>query len=603
MNNTASTSTPTTVKVFSNGSEIPETYGILFVQVNKEINKISSAKIHIVDGGLATSSKFAVSEVGKFKPGTKIMIKAGQSPDKLTTIFKGIVTKQGLKVTRKGGVMVVVECKHSAIKIATVRKTAIFKDKKDSEIISALWKSITGAKSIKVSATKHESIIQYNTTNWDFILTRADINGYVVIPEDDKLEIKPPKFSGAPLLEVEFGKNLIEFSGEVNVESQHKSVSSYSWDHTGQKLVEAKGSPVSASLAGGWSSSKLSEVTNTDPSFFPAGSKMPSTFLDKWASAALVKSALSLVQGRVKFVGDAKVKLGGLIKLIGLSKKFSGKAYIGGITHTIEDGIWITEVQMGVSNKWYHEVHDNIKSPEASGIVSPIEGLTIGIVNKIHQDKDGNFRILVKLPLMKQDNNMVLARWVMPYASADAGIFFMPETNDEVIVGFLHNDPSAPIILGSVYSKSSHKPPIQPEDKNPKKTIVTKSKLIITFDDKDKIITIETPAKNKIVLDDKAGKIEIIDKNKNKVVMESAGITMESPKDINIKCMNLNIDAKTNIKMKGAAGIAMQGAKVEIKADATFEAKGAMVKVEGSATAELKGGATTTIKGGIVMIN
>jgi Rhs element Vgr protein len=589
--------------VFSEGSEIPETYGVLFVQVNKEINKISSAKIHLMDGGLATDSKFTVSESGKFKPGSKIMIKAGQSPDSLKTIFQGIVTKQGLKVSRRGAIMVVVECKHSAIKIATVRKTAIYKDKKDSEIISSLWGAVAGSKSITATATKHEAIIQYNTTNWDFILTRADVNGYVVIPEDNKLEIKAPNFSSKELLEVELGKNLLEFNGEVDAESQYKSVSGYSWDHTGQKLVEAKGSPASATLAGGWSSSKLSEITNTDPSFFPAGSKMPSTFLDKWASATLVKSALALVQGRVKFIGDAKVKLGGMIKLIGLSKKFSGKAYIGGITHTIEDGMWTTEVQMGVSNKWYHEIHDNIKSPEASGIISPIEGLTIGIVNKIHEDKDGNFRILVKLPLMKQDNNMVLARWVMPYASAEAGMFFMPETNDEVIVGFLHNDPSAPIILGSVYSKSSHKPPIQPEDKNPKKTIVTKSKLIITFDDKDKIITIETPAKNTIVLDDKAGKIEIIDNNKNKIVMESAGITVESPKDINIKCMNLNIDAKTNIKMKGAAGIAMQGAKVEVKADAAFEAKGAMVKVEGSATAELKGGATTTIKGGIVMIN
>ena len=126
-------STATTVQIFSEGSEIPNTYGVLFVQVNKDINKISTAKIRLRDGGIASNASFAVSENDKFKHGKKIKIKVGHAPDKTAVIFEGIVVKQGLKVASNGIITLDVECKHPAVKLSTVRKTAIYKDKKDSE--------------------------------------------------------------------------------------------------------------------------------------------------------------------------------------------------------------------------------------------------------------------------------------------------------------------------------------------------------------------------------------------------------------------------------------------------------------------------------------
>jgi len=601
----SSNSDVTTVSILSEGTEIPSTYGVLGVYIDKDINKIPTAKIRLRDGGVAIDDKFTVSESATFKPGAKITIKAGHSASKVVAIFEGIVVKQSLKISGKGVFYLTVECRHAAIKLATVRKTAVYKDKKDSEIISAAWSKLSAVKTKSVAATttKHGIVIQYNTTNWDFILMRADINGLVVIPEDGKLEIKAPVFSAKELVEIELGKNMLEFNGEIDARTQHKAATSYAWNPADQKLVEAKGSSTSATLAGGWSTSTLADVTNADPTMLPISSNLPSSFLDKWASSKLLKSTLALVQGTVKFLGNSDVKLGGMIKISGVSKKFNGKAYIGGISHTIEDGSWITEVRMGLSNEWYQETALNVKSAEASGIIPPLEGLTIGIVSKIHEDADGNFRVLLKLPILKQDNNMVLARFTSPYASAEAGIFFMPEVNDEVIVGFLNNDPTSPIILGSVHSKTSLKPPLKPADKNPIKAIVTKKKLKITFNDEKKIIIIETPAKNMITLNDEKGLIEIIDKNKNKIVMDSSGILMQSDKDVTIKGKNINLTATAKIAMKGTSGVGIEGMEVAIKADAKFEAKGAMANIEGSATATLKGGGTTTIKGGIVMIN
>ncbi|MFN8395712.1 MAG: phage baseplate assembly protein V [Bacteroidia bacterium] len=52
-------------------------------------------------------------------------------------------------------------------------------------------------------------------------------------------------------------------------------------------------------------------------------------------------------------------------------------------------------------------------------------------------------------------------------------MLFWPEVGDEVIVGFLNDDPRAAIVLGSLYN--SPNPPIYPHDaKNPKKGLITK---------------------------------------------------------------------------------------------------------------------------------
>ena len=70
-----------------------------------------------------------------------------------------------------------------------------------------------------------------------------------------------------------------------------------------------------------------------------------------------------------------------------------------------------------------------------------------------------------------------------------------------MILGYFNNDPSHPVILGSLYS-SNKKPPYELTADNYKKAIITKGQLKIEFDDEKKILTIVTPANNQIVIDD-----------------------------------------------------------------------------------------------------
>src|SRR6185437_4221302 len=121
--------------------------------------------------------------------------------------------------------------------------------------------------------------------------------------------------------------------------------------------------------------------------------------------------------------------------------------------------------------------------------------------------------------------------------------YFRPEIGDEVIVGFLGDDPRYPIILGQC--NSSAKPsPVPAKDANDLKGYVSREKLTLSFDDDKKIVGIETPAGNKIMLSEDAKGIVLQDQNNNKITLDDSGITIESAKDLVFK-------AQKDVKLSG----------------------------------------------------
>ena len=141
----------------------------------------------------------------------------------------------------------------------------------------------------------------------------------------------------------------------------------------------------------------------------------------------------------------------------------------------------------------------------------------------------------------------VWARLCAPDAGNQRGYFFRPEVGDEVVVGFLNNDPRHPVVLGSLYG-SKNAPPDDLNkdlDKNKLKGIVTKKGTTISFLDDDKSsVFIQTPGKNKILLDDDAKAIKLTDQNGNTLTMDENGIEMKSAKNFTIDASDGNVEIK-----------------------------------------------------------
>ena len=186
----------------------------------------------------------------------------------------------------------------------------------------------------------------------------------------------------------------------------------------------------------------------------------------------------------------------------------------------------------------------------------------------------------MKIPIIDAEKQGVWCRVSTLDAGENRGSFFRPEIEDEVIVGFINEDPNDPVVLGMLHS-SAKPAPIVAADDNHIKGFVTRSEMKLTFDDDKISVTIETPAGKKIVMDEDAGVITIEDENSNIITMDSSGIIMESAGDIGIKA---------------SGDVTIEGTNVGIKANAEF-------KAEGSAGAEVSTSAIAVLKGSLVQIN
>ena len=187
---------------------------------------------------------------------------------------------------------------------------------------------------------------------------------------------------------------------------------------------------------------------------------------------------------------------------------------------------------------------------------------------------------MVKIPIINNEEQGIWCRVAALDAGDNRGTFFRPEIEDEVIIGFINEDPNDAIVLGMLHS-SAKPAPLKAADDNHQKGIFTRSEMKVLFDDDKKSIAIETPAGKKITLDEDKGSIVIEDENSNVITIDSAGIKMESAGDITIKA---------------TGDVKIEGTNVNVKATAQF-------KAEGSAGAEMSSAAVAIVKGSIVQIN
>ena len=576
-----------------NGSPIADTIPVVSISTNYEINRIPWAEIVLIDGTVE-ESKFPISSSATFLPGNPIIISAGYDSTE-EIIFSGVIVKQALKVN-SSALHLVVSCNHEAVSMTFNKKEAISLDKTDSDIISSIVGTYTGlSATVDSTAISHESMYQKLATDWDFILSRADFCGLIVYYTIDNILIKPPPISSAAVLTVSFGTSMYTFDAELNAERQPTVVSASSWDAATLEMIISNASEPTVNVQGNLTAKKLSESLSQSALKLNSGAPMTTDSLKKWADSSLLRMRLSAIKGRVTFQGSSKVMPGNIIELEGVGDRFNGKAFVSAVTHNLENGEWITTTKFGLDNKPVSEL-PNFSYTPAAGQLPSIHGLQVAVVKKLDADPLSEFRIQVTLSANTDAPVAIWARMSNFYATSTSGSFFLPEVGDEVVVGFLENNPAFPVILGSLYSKKNAAENTPTAD-NFKKGITTKSKLKILFDDEKKITKISTPNGNMITLDDDGKSVDITDQNSNSIKMTSSGIEIKSAKDITLKATGkINLDATAAVSVASKADVAIEGMNVNATAKIGFVAKG-------NASAEISASGQTVVKGALVMIN
>ncbi len=563
--------------VVCEGETLPRSYHLISLRVQHQLNRVPFAQLVLLDGE-ASQETFALSSEDYFAPGRKIEILLGYGEEQ-DSLFAGLVTRHRIKVRGSSSVLMV-ECRGRASLMTLSAGSRHFLDRRDSEIIEELIQLHGLEAEVEPTEWVHGQMVQHHASDWDFLVCRAEANGYLVHARGDKIQVGPPNLDQEPVLRVQYGATVHELDAQIDARWQMPELEGRSWDSSIQEIQTARAEDPPLPEGGNLSPQDLAQSLGTPAYTLRYGGELASPELQQWVNAKMLKHRLAKIRGMVRIDGTAAIQPGQCFELHGVGDRFEGKLFVSALSHELDQGQWQTSLEFGLSPQWFAEEFD-LRQPAAGGVIPPASGLHLGQVRALESDPLGHHRIQVSLPLFHSDSEGIWARLGRMDAGKERGWAWVPEIGDEVVVGFLHEDPRQAVILGSLHS-AHNPPPWEAKDENNLKGLRSREGLEVILDEEKKEMVVQTPAGNRIRLSDDEGGIFLEDQHGNKLILDADGIRMESQKDLMTRSANkTQLDSGTDLRIKG----------------------GTEVLINGSVTAEFSSGGSTTIKGSVVQIN
>ena len=196
-------------KVGGQMKALSEAYQVLDIEVEKSVNRIATARVVLALSFAAGDNEtFEMSEEDQFAHGEDIEIHLGyHSTD--VKVFKGIIVNVGVRAEFSVNKLIL-ECSGQAIKMTLGKKNKYFNEKTDDAIISAIVKENGLEAEVDSTSYSYKQLIQYYSSDWDFIRMRAEANGLMVYADEETIYVKKPLTSGNEELEVTYSGDDIE---------------------------------------------------------------------------------------------------------------------------------------------------------------------------------------------------------------------------------------------------------------------------------------------------------------------------------------------------------------------------------------------------------
>lgn len=570
------------IRILAAGQELT---GLLLhsVVVESSLNRLASAQLFILDGDV-TRKRFAVANDSRLMPGMQVSLQVGAGNDP-TTVFKGLVVRQSLRVNAQVGTLLCIELKHAAIKMSHVRRSASHSDHTDDDLAQAL----ALRSGIKLSGNlprspQHENLLQYNVSDWDFLVMRAEACACCLATLPDGIAVIQPQIqpNGAILLDLQ--RDIIELDAEVESRSQLASVTAQAWDYADQSPVSAEqgeygpvsadGNPSRGGMAAG--------LDETSLGLLRSGACV-SDELQAWADGRILRSELARVRGRLRIWGNPTLNPGDTVVLSGTSDAFNGGHFVSAVRHEFAAEGWTTDLEIGMDALPYAAEYD-VNDIPVGGLLTKMPGLQIATVEQVKDDPLGQHRILAKLKSLPEDQEGVWARIASLDAGKNHGIFFRPQVGDEVVLGFLNEDPRDAIVLGGLFNAEAHQPSFDTQSPYTQQGIVTAAGLRLQFDETGEGILLQTPSGDRITLTGKkqgSQGIVLQDQFGNQINMGQNGIVIKSIGSLGLEAAtNIDIKANANINAQAQAQLSLKGnAMAELSSSGILDIKGSLVKI------------------------
>lgn len=541
--------------------------------------------------------------------GKRITIAFGETSTSDNT-FKGLITEVGMQQSQGLWGNIILKGYSPTFLMESGENYGSYYKKSLSSIV----KDITGKMAVhdmhinvKPKNTKtFDYISQYKESNFNFINRLASEYGEWFYYNGEDLYFGKP--SSQSKVELVYGEHIEDMSFAMRIVPS--KVTHFSYNSSDDK-VNKSNSPSSVDGAGTYTKKavSVSDELFSNPVVQPAQIRTPDKQqLDEYAKKQKGVQAASTIL--LTAHGDnPKVKLGCHVNIKVAQKESRGQDtpehgeyLVSGITHNLSGtGEYTHTFEAIPATTNYIPV--NVQRPAAE---------TQMAIVKDNADPQNMGR--VRVSMLWQEDKGEMTDWLRvltPDAGSsdkvgkNRGFVFIPEVNDQVLVGFRYNDPNRPFVLGSVFHGKSAG---GGGGGNKSKSLTTRSGSTVTLDDDKGSVTVSDPSGNTIVLN---GDGTMTVTAPNKIDFNSKEININGSDKVNVASKLIDVNGQDKVTL-GSKEISADGSiKVTINSKTKVEVGAPSTNVEGKMELKLKstgiidmdGTTMTNVKGGMLNLN
>jgi uncharacterized protein involved in type VI secretion and phage assembly len=446
------------------------------------------------------------------------------------------------------------------------RRSATYQDMTLTDVV----RKVVGENGLNVgtfdsTTTVHKFLQQSMESDLDFINRLAALENCEFGVSEGKAFLAHQRNGAGPVPTVAWRRNVKSFKPRLTATQQPEKVKVTSYDPVSRKAV------VGEATAPAGISKAAQEARDKAKSFGRAELHVGDRIANTAAEAkTIAQSTLDTLAGgsfeaEGVMEGNPAVKPGGKLKLEGFGR-FDGEHHVSSVTHVYGHGDYRTRFAISGRNP---RTLTDVMRPKAERDWSG--GLVIGLVTN-NQDPESLGRVRVKFSALGDDIESTWARMALPGAGPDAGMAFLPQVGDEVVVAFEHGDARRPIVLGALHNSIDKPHAKMAGDKDGGSLVVYGRKDAELNLQKQLVIA----AKEHMVItidggQDGSGDYSL--KTSDKVEVKAGStITIEGTGAVTIKS-----SAGINVETNGA--LKLKGATVDIQASATVNVKGSLINL------------------------
>ena len=479
----------------------------------------------------------------------EIAMRAQGAPVRLTS---GEVTSIAVEPGSGGRHELVVTGMDLSHRLARTTRRRTFSSMSDADIAGQIAREYSLQADVEATGATHDLVLQANETDLAFLRRRAARDGQTVWITEKTLHLRK-RPAGQQVPKLAWGQNLLSFSIRFSSVERADEVHVRGWDPVGKRAVIGQANqpsvPTNAAAATESSDqarSSFGRIERTAVSL----AVIDQHEADAVAGALLARAVEDGVVLRGEAVGNPDLSAGSNLDLENVGTRLSGRYLATTVTHLQVAGRpYVTRFLCGPQHPaGLADLVGARGTPADLAAVAP--QLLVGeVTNTADPLKLG--RVKVRLPAVSTDDETDWARIVSPGAGKDRGLQWLPEVNDEVLVGFEQGDPARPCVLGGMWNNKDAPPDAAAATNSgtARWSLTTRkgTKLVLHDDPTEKIEVVLANSTSSLTITD--SEVSLV--GANKLVLKANEIDLQAQGKVSVNGASVSVQAQGDVSISG----------------------------------------------------